>query len=87
MVGLPRVNFLMVTSCALSLANRKFRSVPIKASLVFEGDQSTCRSHRSTSEISWKPVRGFCRKGPGEVSELLADLVKDRETAPVRYRL
>ena len=34
-VGLPRVNFLMVTSCALSLARRKLRSVPSRASLVF----------------------------------------------------
>ena len=35
MVGLPRVSFLIVTSCALSLANRKLRSVPSRASLVF----------------------------------------------------
>lgn len=34
-VGLDRVNFLIVTSCALSLARRRLRSVPIKASLVF----------------------------------------------------
>ncbi|MEY9405466.1 putative XRE-type DNA-binding protein [Bradyrhizobium japonicum] len=35
MVGLPRVSFLIVTSCALSFARRRLRSAPIKASLVF----------------------------------------------------
>jgi len=30
-VGLPRVSFLIVTSCALSLARRRFRSVPRRA--------------------------------------------------------
>ena len=34
-VGLPRVSFLIVTSCALSFARRRFRSVPSRASLVF----------------------------------------------------
>ena len=33
MVGLPRVSFLMVTSWALSLASRRLRSVPRRASL------------------------------------------------------
>jgi hypothetical protein len=35
MVGLPRVSFLIVTSCALSFASRRLRSVPISASFVF----------------------------------------------------
>src|SRR5438552_15607421 len=34
-VGLPRVSFLIVTSCALSFARRRLRSAPINASLVF----------------------------------------------------
>ena len=35
MVGLFRVSLLMVTSCALSLAKRRFLSVPNNASFVF----------------------------------------------------
>jgi hypothetical protein len=34
-VGFPRVNFLIVTSWALSFARRRLRSAPINASLVF----------------------------------------------------
>jgi hypothetical protein len=34
-VELPRVSFLMVTSCALSFARRRLRSVPSSASFVF----------------------------------------------------
>ena len=34
-VGLPRVSLLIVTSCALSFARRRFRSVPSRASFVF----------------------------------------------------
>lgn len=34
-VGLLRVNFLIVTSCALSFASRRFLSVPRSASFVF----------------------------------------------------
>ena len=34
-VGLFLVSFFTVTSCALSLASRKFQSAPIRASFVF----------------------------------------------------
>jgi hypothetical protein len=34
-VGLPRVGFLIVTSCALSFAKRRLRSVRSSASFVF----------------------------------------------------
>lgn len=60
-VGLRRVSLRMVTSCALSLASRRLRSVPSRASLVFAGGQWTCLSPRSRCGSAWRPGHSSSR--------------------------